>query len=153
MFTSIIGSLYNESPVTNSSSLTTEGHSDNAPLSSEEISEAQRLLLTRVMQRADARSKSSVSPQAETVPLQAEDCTSADCAVVTTSRVEEEEEQKARARGCGCEGAEEGAKAHDRERWQSLQEDEEFCTGRETPDKKISRVNLYLLARYLSIVL
>jgi hypothetical protein len=54
MFDSIIGSLYNESPVTSSSSLTTEGHSDNAPLSSEEISEAQRLLLTRVMQRADA---------------------------------------------------------------------------------------------------
>ncbi len=35
----MIGSLYNESPVTNSSSLTTEGPSDNAPLSSEEISE------------------------------------------------------------------------------------------------------------------
>ncbi len=64
LVTSIIGSLYNESAVTNSSSLTTEGHSDNAPLNSEEISEAQRLLLTRVMQRADARSKSSVSPQA-----------------------------------------------------------------------------------------
>ena len=102
MFTSIIDSLYNESPVTNSSSLTTEGHSDNAPLSSEEISEAQRLLLTRVMQRADARSKSSVSPQAETVPLQAEDCTSADCAVVTTSRVEEEEEQKRGREGAGA---------------------------------------------------
>ncbi len=53
------------------------------------------------MQRADARNKSSVAPQAETVPLQAEDCTSADyCAVVTTSRVEEEEEQKR-----GSEGA------------------------------------------------
>ena len=71
-------------------------------ISSEGISEAQRLLLTRVMQRADARSKSSVSPQAETVPLQAEDCTSADCAVVTTSRVEEEEEQKRGREGAGA---------------------------------------------------
>jgi hypothetical protein len=121
MFTSIIGSLYNESPVTNSSSLTTEGPSDNAPLSSEEISEAQRLLLTRVMQRADARSKSSVSPQAETVPLQAEDCTSADCAVVTTSRVEEEEEEQKRGR----EGA--GARAQKKVRRRTTENVVKVC--------------------------
>jgi hypothetical protein len=110
MFNSIIGSLYNESPVTSSSSLTTEGHSDNAPLSSEKISEA-RLLLTRVMQRADAKNN-SVAPQAETVPLQAEDCSRADLAVARTSKVEEEEQQKSekarvrvRGRRRGCEAA------------------------------------------------
>ncbi len=117
MFTSIIGSLYNESPVT------TEGHSDNASLSSEEISEAQRLLLiTRVMQRADARSKSSVSPQAETVPLQAEDCTSADCAVVTTSRVEEEEEEEQKR---GREGA--GARAQKKVRRRTTENVGKVC--------------------------
>ncbi len=109
MFSFIIGSLSNESPVTNSSSLTTEGHSDNAPLSSEGISEAQRLLLTRVMQRADAKNN-SVAPQAETVPLQAEGCSRADLAVARTSRVEEEEEQQKR----GSEGA--GARAQKRVR-------------------------------------
>ncbi len=119
MFNSIIGSLYNESPVTSSSSLTTEGHSDNAPLSSEEISEAQRLLLTRVMQRADAKNN-SVAPQAETVHLQAEDCTSADCPVVTTSRVEEEEEQKR-----GCEGA--GARAQKKVRRRTTENVVKVC--------------------------
>jgi hypothetical protein len=107
MFNSIIGSLYNESPATSSSSLTTEGHSDNAPLSSEGISEAQRLLLTRVMQRADAKNN-SVAPQAETVPLQAEDCSRADLAVARTSKVEEEQQQQKR----GSEGA--GARAQKR---------------------------------------
>jgi hypothetical protein len=102
MFNSIIGSLYNnESPVTSSSSLTTEGHNDNAPSSSEGISEAQRLLLTRVMQRADAKNN-SVAPQTETVPLQAEDCSRADLAVARTSRVEEEEQQKRGSEGAGA---------------------------------------------------
>ncbi len=92
--------MYNQSSFTSSSSLTTEGHSDNALSSPEEISEAQRLLLTRVMQTADAKNN-SVAPQAETVPLQAEDCTSADLAVARISRVEEEEEKQRRE----CEGA------------------------------------------------
>ncbi len=101
--------MYNQSSVASSSSLTTEGHDDNALSSSEEISEAQRPLLTRVMQTADVKNN-SVAPQAEAVPLQAEDCSRADLAVARTSRVEEEEEQKARKRGRGCEGAEKDAK-------------------------------------------
>ncbi len=110
MFISIIDSLYNESPITSSSLLTTEGHNDNAPSSSEGISEAQRLLLTRVMQRADAKNN-SVAPQAETVPLQAEDCSRADLAVARTSTLEEEEEERQKR---GSEGA--GARAQKRVR-------------------------------------
>ncbi len=93
MFNSIImNSLYDPSLLTSSSSLTTEEHNDNAFLSYEGISDAQRLLLTRAMQKVDARNNSAVPP-AETVPeqLQAKDCTSADCTKATSSRVEEEE--------------------------------------------------------------
>ncbi len=52
------------------------------------------------MQTADAKGN-SVAPQAETVLLQAEDCTSVDLAVARISRVEEEEEEQRRV----CEGA------------------------------------------------
>ncbi len=61
------------------------------------------------MQRADAKSN-SVAPQAETVLLQAEDCSRADLAVARTSRVEEEEEEQKR----GCENA--GARTQKRVR-------------------------------------
>jgi hypothetical protein len=62
------------------------------------------------MQRADAKNN-SVAPQAETVSLQAEDCSRADLAVARTSRVEEEEEQQQKR---GSEGA--GARAQKRVR-------------------------------------
>jgi hypothetical protein len=47
----------------------------------------QRLLLTRVMLRADARNNSVAPPEEE-------DCMSADCAMATKSRVDEEEQRR-----------------------------------------------------------
>ncbi len=102
--------MYNQSSVASSSSLTTEGHNYNALSCSEEISEAQRPLLTRVMQTADAKNN-SVAPQAETVPLQAEDCSRVDLAVARTSRVEEEEEQKSEEARVRVRGRRKGRKA------------------------------------------
>ncbi len=55
------------------------------------------------------------------MPLQAEDCTSEDCAVVTTSRVEEEEEQKR-----GREGA--GARAQKKVRRRTTENVGKVCT-------------------------
>ncbi len=84
------------------------------------------------MQRVDAKNN-SVAPQAETVPLQAEDCSRADIAVARTSRVEEEQQQQKR----GSEGA--GARAQ--KRVQSRKHDNAVAATSEEQLKQVAKVS------------
>jgi hypothetical protein len=85
-----------------------------------------------MQKRADAKNN-RVAPQAETVPLQAEDCSREDLAVARTSRVEEEEQQQKR----GSEGA--GARA--RKRVQSRKHNNAVAAKSEEQMKQVAKVS------------